>query len=492
MIQVIGRQLNAPTVMYRSNEKVKSLWCSSWNVKERNKKETMKMVTSGNTSTMWTWVHIKPLDKVQYTDDEVLPAIKALVEKATAMGVNIRSFEGVGKPAQRGRSISVNKISSELEEFLTLAKRDGKCGLVFIILPRKDTALYSTIKNIADVDVGIHTVCIDSGKICNDKIIEDKKATQKQKQKQMMKRPKDEKDLKNIDDTMSNIALKINLKSGPSAVNHTLETGTSRCSKFLRNVKKSTMFVGYDVTHPTGVVKKKPTEAPKKKPTETSKVKDLEDAAAKLTLSPQTKNTKLKPSQVSKDKPEQPPAPSIVGLVASVDCHASAFPGSIWKNRKDPNAGKEAKAAQEMVDEGLAQHFKDCLHRWTEASDASKGQSTRLPDNIVIFRDGVSEGQFQQVLDKELPHFRTACNEKYAGKTPPKITLVVSVKRHHTRFFPTKTADAECGSPKAGTVVDRGVTNMRYWDFYLQSHTAIKGKFPLFANPDLGVPPPRN
>lgn len=31
------------------------------------------------------------------------------------------------------------------------------------------------------------------------------------------------------------------------------------------------------------------------------------------------------------------------------------------------------------------------------------------------------------------------------------------------------------GNPKNGTVVDRGVTEPRNWDFYLQAHTAIEG-----------------
>jgi len=49
-------------------------------------------------------------------------------------------------------------------------------------------------------------------------------------------------------------------------------------------------------------------------------------------------------------------------------------------------------------------------------------------------------------------------------------------KRHNTRFFPTRKEDADRSSnPQNGTVVDRGVTEARNWDFFLQAHAAIKG-----------------
>lgn len=42
-------------------------------------------------------------------------------------------------------------------------------------------------------------------------------------------------------------------------------------------------------------------------------------------------------------------------------------------------------------------------------------------------------------------------------------------KRHHTRFFPTEQENADKdGNPKPGTVVDRGVTSVYHFDFFLQ------------------------
>ena len=42
-------------------------------------------------------------------------------------------------------------------------------------------------------------------------------------------------------------------------------------------------------------------------------------------------------------------------------------------------------------------------------------------------------------------------------------------KRHHTRFYPTEEGNAAGdGNPRPGTVVDRGVTAVYEFDFFLQ------------------------
>ena len=51
----------------------------------------------------------------------------------------------------------------------------------------------------------------------------------------------------------------------------------------------------------------------------------------------------------------------------------------------------------------------------------------------------------------------------------PKLTIVVCGKRHHTRFYPTEAQTAAGdGNPRPGTVVDRGVTAVYDFDFFLQ------------------------
>ena len=97
------------------------------------------------------------------------------------------------------------------------------------------------------------------------------------------------------------------------------------------------------------------------------------------------------------------------------------------------------------------------------------------PKRIIFYRDGVSESQFIQVLEKELPLIRTACRK--LCKQQPKVAIIVSVKRHQTRFYPTDPDNmTNSRNIKNGTVVDRGVTLANVWDFFLTAHTALQGK----------------
>ena len=57
-----------------------------------------------------------------------------------------------------------------------------------------------------------------------------------------------------------------------------------------------------------------------------------------------------------------------------------------------------------------------------------------VPKKIVLLRDGVSAGEFEKVRQTELGAIRELFEEN--EQTPPKVTIVVSQKRTHQRFFP--------------------------------------------------------
>lgn len=69
------------------------------------------------------------------------------------------------------------------------------------------------------------------------------------------------------------------------------------------------------------------------------------------------------------------------------------------------------------------------------------------------------------------------------------MTVVVVGKRHHTRFYPTSAQNADrSANCTAGTVVDRGVTEARNWDFFLQAVSNFGSYcFPLQLSPVLEV-----
>lgn len=154
--------------------------------------------------------------------------------------------------------------------------------------------------------------------------------------------------------------------------------------------------------------------------------------------------------------------PSVAGMVASINKYLGQWPAIL----------RIQESAKEMVNE-LGPMIKVFVSRWR---DNNKG----LPENILIYRDGVSEGQYAEVLAEEVKKLRAACKELYPGPDQkrglPKVTVVIVAKRHHTRFYPTRLGEAdEHSNPQPGTVVDRGVTEARTWDFFMQAHAALKG-----------------
>ncbi|KAE8691823.1 Protein argonaute 1A [Hibiscus syriacus] len=105
--------------------------------------------------------------------------------------------------------------------------------------------------------------------------------------------------------------------------------------------------------------------------------------------------------------------------------------------------------------------------------------STSQPTNknlLGLFStDGVSEGQFSQVLLHEMDAIRKASDKEYL----PPVTFVVVQKRHHTRLFPTNHNDRsktdKSRNALPGTVVDSKICHPTQFDFYLKSHAGNQG-----------------
>lgn len=97
------------------------------------------------------------------------------------------------------------------------------------------------------------------------------------------------------------------------------------------------------------------------------------------------------------------------------------------------------------------------------------------PVSILLYRDAVSESQFQEVLKRELESMLQACETLETGYRPA-ITYVAVQKRHHARFFPIRKEDADkSGNVLPGTVVEQKITHPSEYDFYLCSHPGLQG-----------------
>ncbi|TDL23829.1 Piwi-domain-containing protein [Rickenella mellea] len=101
------------------------------------------------------------------------------------------------------------------------------------------------------------------------------------------------------------------------------------------------------------------------------------------------------------------------------------------------------------------------------------------PRRILFFRDGISEGEFDNVAAVEFRDIKDAAKEAWKlGKltTPlPTVTYVAVGKRHHVRFFPHEGQADRSGNCLPGLVVDTGITSPVVFDYFLQAHSGLQG-----------------
>ncbi|KAH9700187.1 protein argonaute 5 [Citrus sinensis] len=136
-------------------------------------------------------------------------------------------------------------------------------------------------------------------------------------------------------------------------------------------------------------------------------------------------------ADVTHPQPGEDSSPSIAAVVASMDwpevtkyrglvsaqAHHEEIIQDLYKSTQDPQRG--------LVHGGMIRELLIAFRRSTNFK----------PHRIIFYRDGVSEGQFSQVLLHEMNAIRQACASLEEGYAPP-VTFVVVQKRHHTRLFP--------------------------------------------------------
>ncbi|KAL4119321.1 hypothetical protein QTP88_012145 [Uroleucon formosanum] len=163
-------------------------------------------------------------------------------------------------------------------------------------------------------------------------------------------------------------------------------------------------------------------------------------------------------ADVTHPSPDQTTIPSVAAVAASHDIYGSQY-------------NMEWRLQSPKVE--IIQDLEDIVHiQLLKYKDRTK----IVPKKIFYFRDGVSEGQFLQLLEYELIAIRRAClrlNINYR----PSVTFLVVQKRHHTRMFPkfNYDMDGKFANVPSGTIVDTQITHPTELDFYLCSHASIQG-----------------
>lgn len=93
-----------------------------------------------------------------------------------------------------------------------------------------------------------------------------------------------------------------------------------------------------------------------------------------------------------------------------------------------------------------------------------------LPGRIIVYRDGVGDGDLQYVHEYEVEAIKDKINALYKGcGVEPKMSFIVVSKRINTRLFNRK------NNPKPGTIVDDVITLPERNDFYLVSQSVRQG-----------------
>ncbi|XP_008557727.1 piwi-like protein Ago3 [Microplitis demolitor] len=95
-----------------------------------------------------------------------------------------------------------------------------------------------------------------------------------------------------------------------------------------------------------------------------------------------------------------------------------------------------------------------------------------FPNRIVVYRDGVGDGQLNTVAGYEVEQL----SKTFAMVDPnysPKLTVVIVQKRINTRVMALK--GQRLDNPPPGTIVDSEVTRRNWYDFFLVPQTARQG-----------------
>ncbi|KAF9024374.1 Piwi-domain-containing protein [Hymenopellis radicata] len=380
MTAVPARMLPAPTVSYRKGGQTPRN--GSWNITQA------QFVTGATIQSWWVLLVNDNTARSIPTPDVLRPMVTGFSKKLAAAGmtmppavptlVNTDWLEPVGRDPGRVQAQAL--IKDKLQK--TLASQNGrKPAFILVILSVRDNFIYSGIKRICDLELGMPTVCMQVEKAFVDGNRQDQ--------------------------YFSNVALKVNTKLG--GINHTL---LPTHMAWLNKVP--TMIIGIDVTHP--------------------------GPGARWGT------------------------PSIAAVVASVDSKFVQYPASMRIQKPDPN-----RMSKEMVDE------LDVMVR--ERLLLFKEKNRVYPKRILVYRDGVSEGQYEIVIREELKKIKDATRSLNKNNDcNPAVTIIICGKRHHARFYPVSSANGDKnGNTQPGTIVDKGVTGVFDFDFYLQAHAGLKG-----------------
>ncbi|WVZ54467.1 hypothetical protein U9M48_005254 [Paspalum notatum var. saurae] len=154
----------------------------------------------------------------------------------------------------------------------------------------------------------------------------------------------------------------------------------------------------------------------------------------------------------------------------AIKINAKVVASQDWHDVAKYNSVVRAQGYRQELINGLEDIVRELLH-------AFEKESNKKAQQLIFYRDGISEGQFKQVLDKEIPEIEKAWKALY-DKENPQITFIVVQKRHGLKLFPSAKKYqryAKRINIEPGTVVDHEICHPAEFGFFLCSHAVIKG-----------------
>ncbi|XP_023249891.1 piwi-like protein 1 [Seriola lalandi dorsalis] len=161
-------------------------------------------------------------------------------------------------------------------------------------------------------------------------------------------------------------------------------------------------------------------------------------------------------------------------MIVGIDCY------------HDTIAGKRSIGALvASLNQGMSRWFSKCVlqHKGQEIMDGLKMAlsgalkdylkfNNCLPSRIIVYRDGVGDGQLHSVVNYEVSQIMDSI-KSMGHDYSPKLSVVVVKKRISCRFFAH--INGKVTNPLPGTIVDSDVTRPEWYDFYIVSQAVRTG-----------------
>ncbi|EGG04902.1 uncharacterized protein MELLADRAFT_88455 [Melampsora larici-populina 98AG31] len=163
--------------------------------------------------------------------------------------------------------------------------------------------------------------------------------------------------------------------------------------------------------------------------------------------------------------------PSVVGMVGTMDSNLCRYSGIVGIQPLLEPANEQSRPRSQEPIEKFEDMLYQLLKRWK-----TEFPTHIFPKKLIIFRDGVSEGEFGQVLLQEYVGAKAALKRIGDENNDCKLSdIYLDFESHRIRFLAQQHDQDRSGNARAGTVVDQEIGDPHIFDFFCQSQAGLLG-----------------